>query len=402
MFPTPASFTESDGVYNVHYFTTDCAMTEELLFNPQGTQLTDPTANWASFRTLSYGVDTSFPVLSPCSVPAAPTGHNGWYPSGVTASCSATDIGSGFGVGTTTAPTVIPNTNGVLQGVLMATLTPSTTGSGSSAQIIAQTISDLAGNMSNSVGPYPTPIDGTAPTLSAKFSVSGTSFIFGQTVTAKFTCADTISGLATCGTQTVAACAAAPAVNALSFTSPTSVTIDTTSSMALGPHTLTATDCAGNVSAPVTYTVSLGSADLGVGNIPSPLGTIKNNSNLTYNIFVLNLSSNLASNVVVTNPLPANTTYVSAMSGIVSCTLAGCNNLTTGSACSFSNNVVTCTTPSVKPFLSGLTGYVIKLVVKVSVPKNVTSITDTATVSEANPDPVKGDNTFTLTTKVSQ
>jgi uncharacterized repeat protein (TIGR01451 family) len=178
--------------------------------------------------------------------------------------------------------------------------------------------------------------------------------------------------------------------------------------MALGSHTLTATDCAGNMSAPVKYTVSLGSADLGVGNIPSPLGTIKNNSNLTYNIFVLNLSSNLATNVVVTNPIPANTTYVSAMSGVVSCTLAGCNNLTTGSACTPNVNgsgvvtSVSCTTPSVKPFLPGLTGYVVKLVVKVSVPKGVTSVSDTATVSEANPDPVKGDNTFTLTTKVSQ
>jgi hypothetical protein len=56
----------------------------------------------------------------------------------------------------------------------------------------------------------------------------------------------------------------------------------------------------------------------------------------------------------------------------------------------------------VKPFLPGLTGFVIKLVVKVSVPKNVTSVTNVATVSEANPDPVKGDNTSTLTTKVSQ
>jgi hypothetical protein len=45
---------------------------------------------------------------------------------------------------------------------------------------------------------------------------------------------------------------------------------------------------------------------------------------------------------------------------------------------------------------------VIKLVVKVSVPKGVTSVTDTSTVSESNPDPVKGDNTFTVTTKVTQ
>jgi hypothetical protein len=409
-FGSTATLVETPGVYNMHYFTTDCALTEELLFS--ATSLTDPTANWASFRVLSFGVDNAPPVLAACTVPAPSPNSNGWYHSGVTASCGATDVGSGFSTGTPITPSVIPNTNGVLQGSLTATLTPSTTGTGSAAQILPQTITDLAGNMSNSVGPYPTPIDNTAPTLTAKFSVSGTSFTFGQTVTAKFTCADTISGLATCGTQTVAACAAAPTVNpaSLAFTSPSAVTIDTTSPAALsnnGIHTLIAVDCAGNMSAPVTYTVSLGSADLGIGNIPSPLGTIKNNSNLTYNIFVLNLSGNLATNVVVTNPIPANTTYQSAMSGIVSCTLAGCNNLTTGSACTptYTGAAVTsvsCTTPSVKPFLPGLTGFVIKLVVKVSVPKNVTSVTNVATVSEANPDPVKGDNTSTLTTKVSQ
>ncbi len=46
---------------------------------------------------------------------------------------------------------------------------------------------------------------------------------------------------------------------------------------------------------------------------------------------------------------------------------------------------MSCTTPSVKPFLPGLTGFVIKLVVKVSVPKGVTSVTDTSTVSEVEP-----------------
>jgi hypothetical protein len=56
----------------------------------------------------------------------------------------------------------------------------------------------------------------------------------------------------------------------------------------------------------------------------------------------------------------------------------------------------------VKPVIPGLTGFVIKLVVKVSVPKGTTSVTDKATVSSSNPDPIKGDNTATVTTKVTQ
>ncbi|MBV9885378.1 MAG: DUF11 domain-containing protein, partial [Acidobacteria bacterium] len=385
-FASMAALVETPGVYNLHYFTTDCALTEELLFNPQGTQLTDPTANWASFRTLAFGVDNSAPVLAACTLnPSMPNGSHGWFTTSVTASCNATDDLSGFAPGT-----AVLNTNGaVLQGPLAATLTPSSTGSGAAAQIPAQSIQDLAGNTSNTVGPYPTPIDNTAPTFSAAFSVSGTSFTVGQNVKATFTCADTGSGVAICGTQTVSACAGTPGMGLGSFNTP--VAIDT-SVAAVGSHTVNAVDCAGNPSATsVTYTVAFGSAELAIANLPTPLSSVKSGNNLTYKIFVLNFGPNTANNVVVTNPLPANTTFVSAMSGIVSCSAGGCNDLTTGSACVLNANVVTCTTPTVKPLFPGLTGFVIKLVVKVTAPASVKSVTDTATVSASNPDPNKAD-----------
>jgi uncharacterized repeat protein (TIGR01451 family) len=412
---TPGSFTSPTqapyspgtvpGTYNLHYFTTDCALTEELLFQPTMGQLTDASANWASFRTIAFGVDTSAPSLT-CAAPTS-NGSNGWYKSLPTVSCSATDDYSGFNA---TSLTVIANPGcdpvanpdcAVKKGPTATNFNAAASGSGSATQFPVQSIQDLAGNTSNTQGPYPTPIDNTAPTFAAKFSVSGTSFTVGQTVTAKFTCADTGSGLATCGTQTVAACQTAPMANPLTDANTTGVAIDT-SATAVGTHTLNAIDCAGNVSGSVTYNVAFGSAELLIANIPNPLSSVKSGNNLTYKIFVLDLSANAASNVVVTNPLPANTSYVSAMSGIVSCSLAGCNDLTTGSACSVSGNTVTCTTPTVKPILPGLTGFVIKLVVKVSAPASVKSITDTATVSSSNPDPIKGDNTVTVTTKVTQ
>ena len=219
-FPSSAALVEASGIYNLHYFTTDCALSEELLFNPQGTQLTDPTANWASFRTLSFGVDNSAPVLAACTLtPSAPNGSNSWYTTGASASCSASDDLSGFAPGSP-----VTNTNGtVLKGSLSGTQTGSTTGTGATAQIPAITINDLAGNTSNAQGPFATPIDNTAPTFSAKFNVSGTNFTVGQNVIGTFTCADAGgSGVATCGTQTVSICSGTPGIGLASFNTPSS------------------------------------------------------------------------------------------------------------------------------------------------------------------------------------
>lgn len=409
----PATFTSStltpyaaapQGIYNLHYFTTDCALTEELLFQPTMSQLSDASANWASFRAIAFGVDNLAPTLS-CTVPGA-TGPNGWYISAPAVSCAANDDYSGFAPGSPAANVGCdPGTNPdckVLIGNTSATLTPTVSGSGAAAQIPQQTIQDLAGNISNTQGPYPTPIDNTAPTFTAKFNASGTTFNVGQSVMGTFTCADSISGVAVCGPQTVSTCTGTPGMGLASFNTP--VPIDTTAG-AVGSHTVRAVDCAGNPSTTsVTYNVAFGSAELLIATLPNPLASVKNGSNLTYKIAVLDIGPNAASNVVVTNPIPANTSYVSAISGIVSCTLAGCNDLTAGSSCSFNPtaNTVTCSTPTVKPVIPGLTGFVIKLVVKVSVPKGTTSVTDKATVSSSNPDPIKGDNTATVTTKVTQ
>ncbi|HUE43094.1 MAG TPA: hypothetical protein VMP12_05995 [Candidatus Sulfotelmatobacter sp.] len=405
---TPLTLAVAQGVYDLHYFTTDCALSEELLFQPTGPQQSDATANWASFRTIAFGVDSQAPTVG-CTAPT-PNGANNWYTSAPIVSCTATDDYSGFAPGAAVANngcnSAISSDCIVLQGSLSKPLTSTVSGTGLTAQVPVPTILDLAGNTSTSQPAYPTPIDTTAPTFAATFSVSGTTFNVGQAVTGTFTCGDSISGVAVCGTQTVSACPATSSmtggagVGLSSFNTP--VAIDT-SAGAVGMHTVRAVNCAGLPSTTsVTYNVMFGSTELVIANIANGLQPVKNGGNLTYKIFVLDLSANQASNVVVTNPIPANTTYVSAISGIVSCSLAGCNDLTTGSTCSHTATVVTCSTPTVKPILPGLTGFVIKLVVKVNEPKVPATITDTATVTSSNPDPIKGDNTVTVSTKVTQ
>ena len=88
---------QGNGIYNLHYFTTDCAFTEGLVFNPTPAQITNPTANWASFPYVTFGIDVETPSF-------ACTPNSGSYNSNVTVQCTVADpdyvagsTGSGFG-----------------------------------------------------------------------------------------------------------------------------------------------------------------------------------------------------------------------------------------------------------------------------------------------------------------
>ena len=90
----------NEGMYNIHFFTTDCAFTEGLIFNPTGSALTTPTTNWASFPFVTVGIDNVPPLVSSCSAP--PSSYGGWYNANFSQSCTVTDqytagvSGSGF------------------------------------------------------------------------------------------------------------------------------------------------------------------------------------------------------------------------------------------------------------------------------------------------------------------
>lgn len=113
--------TLAEGMHQLHYFATDCAETEELVFTPNVSN----TGNWASFKTLTINVDTTKPfvatgpilspvgsyVLNQAGVQASyscadPMGSSGATPSGVSV-CGPTvssSVSPTPGTGTLTSP----------------------------------------------------------------------------------------------------------------------------------------------------------------------------------------------------------------------------------------------------------------------------------------------------------
>jgi hypothetical protein len=247
-FTTSSSFTEStQGIYNLHYFATDCATTEELVFTANN----DPSVNWASFKTIQFGVDTTPPTVScGAGTPAPGPSANGWVNSNVTVDCTAQDLISGF----------LPVTAGTIQGAssfpfALTTNIPVGSASATAPATTTETIDDLAGI----AAPIPTPtfkVDLAPPTISGPSlapSSATNTYTVGQTVTMNFSCADVGSGVATCSGVYTSGSDTGPLSNGSD--------IDT-SSAAVGSHTFTvsATDLAGNVSTTqsITYQVVLG------------------------------------------------------------------------------------------------------------------------------------------------
>ena len=260
--PTVSITPPQDGIYNLHYFTTDCALTEELIFNPQGSQLTDPTANWASFRFVTFGVDTVAPTFS-CNSPN--TGV--WYNTNQTATCTVTDqdyvanvSGSGF----------LPLTTGI-QGSQTETVNVSTNVAAGTINSAAPTNSpqacDLAGNcVTVSAGPFK--IDLQPPTITGPtLSSAGPYYVNGPPVTVTFSCSDGAgSGIAGC-----------TATDALSGGGTTSISSGgTISASVAGTYTITVTavDNAGNqTSSYVIYKVVPASTTTLTSSLnPSPYG----------------------------------------------------------------------------------------------------------------------------------
>jgi hypothetical protein len=400
---TPASFNSkgnfeglAEGLYNLHDFTTDCALTEELLFNPSAKQLTDPAANWASFPTLQFGVDMTAPTLTCTDTPAAPNGNNGWYKSNVLENCSATDNGYVAGQ---TGSGFLPITKGI-QGSPSEILTPASTNVAAGAanpmaMIPLQQVSDLAGNLSNPVGPLTFAVDQAPPTIGYSFSAPGSTFLIGQNVKITYKCADVGSGVATCSGQPApTACPAAPGLGQASY-NPVSP-LDTTPS-AFGPHSFTVfvTDCAGNIGqTKVSYTIAAPPADVAIFEGRSS-DYVASGGTLTYVVWALDFGLSPAYGVTIKASAPPQYVQgnISGMAAIVSCNLSGtCTDVTVGAACTpGAPGTISCNIGTL-PSLFTLKGVKVKFMVPI--PANVTPGTSfkiNASVSSDN-DPNPNDN----------
>jgi hypothetical protein len=384
-----------EGMYNLHYFATDCALTEELLFSPQGTQLTDPTANWASFRFITFGVDTSAPVLACIFAPSTANGTNGWYKQDVVENCTATDqnyvagsTGSGF----------LPIVKGI-QGSQTENTGPFSTAGQTpgTATLVAQQVKDLAGNPSNTVLAPTFSVDEVAPTVKYTFSVPGNTFTVGQPVNILYTCTDVGSGLANCASQLVpTGCPTAPAVGAPTYTF--SSTVDT-SAGAVGPHTftVTATDCAGNISGSqtVSYSVAAPAADTAIGEVDTS-DYVRRGGKVTFLAYVVDLSSPTAYgvNYNATINFPAGTLGGTITANVqnISCTIHGCTFSTT--PCTTTSSTVSCNIGQLASLLKGSVA-IVNLTVPVSPTATLGSVfTINSTVTSDN-DPNLKNNTNT-------
>ncbi len=213
----------AQGATVLTFYGTDSAGTIESITTNTGGQVSSASP------TFTIQVDTIPPTVS-CTPPAL-----AWQAADVVVPCTASDNAGGSGV-------VGPASFNVTTNVPIGTETNTATTS-------AVTVQDIAGNSSAAQGPFgPFEVDKKAPVINGP-TISPASPVFGQSVTANYSCTDGGSGVVLCGPPGSAT------IPATGNTGPLSSAV----SGATGPHTVTinAQDAVGNQSTPssVNYTV---------------------------------------------------------------------------------------------------------------------------------------------------
>ncbi len=89
---SPTDGVLGNGIYNLHFFATDCALSEGLVFLPNASTISNVAANWASFQYETFGVDTITPN-TPVVTLSGPSGPYPYHGTGPTVSVSCTTAG---------------------------------------------------------------------------------------------------------------------------------------------------------------------------------------------------------------------------------------------------------------------------------------------------------------------
>jgi hypothetical protein len=278
--------TPADGLYYLHYFPTDCAFTEGLVYRPTPAQVTDPTANWASFPYITVGIDTQAPTFSACNtptvrgssppIPAIPTA-SGWYNTDITEQCLATDQNYTAGQSGSGFLPLLPNS---MQGSPTEEVSVSTNvGAGSfnsAAYTSTPSACDVANNCATGTAGGPFMIDEQAPAVTAS---AGSSSVGGSPISVTFTCSDAGSGIPS-GGCTIGGTPTNYTAGACVPNSGASVTCGgtiATTGVEGGTLTATAVDNAGNQSITmVSYNVGQGTPTITFG--PAPTATYPGNN----------------------------------------------------------------------------------------------------------------------------
>ncbi|HMH14247.1 MAG TPA: DUF11 domain-containing protein [Edaphobacter sp.] len=257
---------------------------------------------------------------------------------------------------------------------------------------------DATSSWSTSFFTIPVNIDTVTPvisgiTLSPAPSTNGGvahSYSLNQHVTATYSCSDDRSGIVICGTSTFAP---GTTLHTAAITSP----VDT-SSPGTKSFVVNVADAAGNhTTAVASYQVVAPTVNLDLLKVAP--ATVRHNDVFVYDIVAENIGGGSASNVVVTDHLPAGVTFLSATPQIFSCSLKGCSNSAATTHCSFAANTVTCTANTLDPLsLVHISAFTIEILVRADA--STGTISNTASITSANPDSHPGGNHSTAITRV--
>ena len=247
-----------EGTTLVTYAATDSSNVVETQVTNSGNNVSTATP------TLTIKTDLTPPTVS-CTPPTA-----SWQATDVIVPCTASDNANGSGLAG-------PSSFNVQTNVPPNTET-------NNATIPAVTVQDIAGNTSAPAGPFgPFEVDKLAPTITAP-TISPASPVYGQSVSASYSCADGGSGVVLCGPTGSAQIP--PTSNTGTLTSPVDSSV--------GPHTFTVNsqDLVGNVSQPSSVTYTVGKA--------TPVITWANPAPITYGTALSATQLNATANVAGT------------------------------------------------------------------------------------------------------